>query len=266
MAQIKAKFYNTEKARKDMESTFADIEAQVKAYNDAVLAGESKVIADIGDDETKPLITVVKENVNAYAEAQKLEVFEALKKTENPMLAAVIQLTYKVKRLREVAPENAESDIIKILKIDEAERLIDIQKLHAYCGSIGHDPKHWLGMLESLNRNLTDRVKKDLGHTDSVVDYATSFLKEDTPEIAKVSSNTALLKELQKCFVAMVGEGYKATSHQVNFLLYCYCKARIMKVTASTHAQFRGLCAQMLNWIITGNAPIVEYKKAKKQG
>ena len=69
-------------------------------------------------------------------------------------------------------------------------------------------------------------------------------------------SKTNLLKTLQTVITAMLGEQYKATSHDVNFLMSVYSKKnrKALTVTCSNHRYFRNYLAEVCHRIVTGKS------------
>ena len=64
----------------------------------------------------------------------------------------------------------------------------------------------------------------------------------------------------------MLGDGYKATSHDVNFLMSVYTKKgrKALSVSCANHRFFCGYIAEVCHRIVTNKAYEVEYR-AKKE-
>ena len=78
-------------------------------------------------------------------------------------------------------------------------------------------------------------------------------------------SKTNLLKTLQTVITAMLGEQYKATSHDVNFLMSVYSKKnrKALTVTCSNHRYFRNYLAEVCHRIVTGKSYELDYRTKK---
>lgn len=247
-------------------TALAVIEAEAKAYctdyNNAVLNGDLKAAASASRSIT--------DKVNEYTAKIKRIVYDVLEGTGNPMLAAVKVLSFETIATKDEKRDDSE---IKVRTIVRKDKRIDLKDLHEKCvGGIGHD-KNWIHNIQKLNCLLTARVAKSVDKT-----YGTETdLKEiyDSYQMSSVArdfdlgktptSNTQLLKVLQIMVTQMLGDGYKATSHDVNYLTNAYSKrskeARTLKMPS--HGAFRDLMMDVCNAIVTGKGYRVEYKKKK---
>lgn len=65
----------------------------------------------------------------------------------------------------------------------------------------------------------------------------------------------------------MLGDDYKATSHDVNFLLSVYSKKnrKALVVSCANHRNFRSYIAEVCHRIVTDKAYELEYK-TKREG
>lgn len=79
------------------------------------------------------------------------------------------------------------------------------------------------------------------------------------------TSKTNLLKTLQTVITAMLGEQYKATSHDVNFLMSVYSKKnrKALTVTCANHRYFRNYLAEVCHRIVTGKTYELDFKTKK---
>ena len=74
---------------------------------------------------------------------------------------------------------------------------------------------------------------------------------------------------MQTIVTAMLGEGYKATSHDVRFMDRSYAKKgrKALSVACANHKTFFGIMAEVCHRIITPGAQYtVDYKKVKEAG
>ena len=231
-------------------------EALCREYNDNIQNGNFQ--------ETTRLNDAIEQAVNEYTSIAKEECFEALKATENPMLEAVKQLTFPTIRARDTKQGDEK---IPVRVIEDIERPIDLLKLHkATEGGIGAD-KNWAYKVEKLNFLLTAQKAVDLGIDPKAVNdsYAMSEIAREFDMGKNPVSKTNLLKTLQRVITAMLGEEYKATSHDVNFLMSVYAKKnrKALTVTCANHRYFRNYLAEVCHRIVTGKSYELDFKSKK---
>lgn len=137
-----------------------------------------------------------------------------------------------------------------------------------YCGGIGHD-KNWMHIAQKMNFLLTAQKAKDLGLDPQKVNdsYAMSEIARQFDMGKNPTSKTNLLRTLQMVVTAMLGDDYKATSHDVNFLLSVYSKKnrKALVVSCANHRNFRSYIAEVCHRIVTDKAYELEYK-TKREG
>ena len=230
----------------------SEAEALVKDYNEAIQNGKF-------EDATKAESAAI-EKINEYTGVVRDMCFEDCKNTDNPMLAAVQTLSYVTIGVKD---EQKGDDKVPVRSIVDKERQIDLLKLHKYCGSIGAD-ENWMHIAQKMNFLLTAQKAVDLGlDTKAVNDsYAMSEIARQFDMGKNPTSKTNLLKTLQTVISAMLGEGYKATSHDVNFLMSVYAKKnrKALTVTCANHRYFRNYLAEVCHRIVTGKAYELDYK------
>lgn len=236
----------------------ATADEQVKAYNDAVQNGrfEESVKADKAMTDT----------INEYTATVRDMCFEACKAAEDPMLEAVKTLSYVTIGVKD---EQKGEDKVPVRVIVDKERQIDLLKLDKYCGGIGSDP-NWMHVAQKMNFLLTAQKARDLGLDPAKVNdsYAMSEIARQFDMGKNPTSKTNLLRTLQMVVTAMVGEGYKATSHDVNFLLSVYSKKnrKALTVSCANHRNFRGYVMEVCHRIVTGKSYELEYKTKRENG
>lgn len=237
----------------------------VKQYNEAM--GENKF------DEAAKLDKLIEETVNEYTSVARTLCFEHCCAAGEPvaiMRRAVETLSYLTIAVKDEENEDGTETRIVISKT----RAIDLKKLHAYApNGIGAD-KRWNDTLEKMNYHLTARQAKRIMGKDNL----TKFLKDldDCYEMSAVAkaidmgkdptSNTKILATLQSVVTAMIGEEYKATSHDVNYLLDVYAKKsskKALTITAATHRYLRNYMMDVCHRIVTGGSYGVECKEIK---
>lgn len=234
------------------------VEALVKNYNDAIQSGKYDVAVK-NNEETE-------QAVNEYTAISRKECFDALKATDNPMLEAVKALTFPTIRVKDT---KAGDEKIPVRVVEDIERPIDLLKLHKYVGGdgIGTD-KNWAYAAEKLNFLLTAQKAADLGITPKSVhdSYAMSDISRQIDMGKTPTSKTNILKTLQAVITAMIGEEYKATSHDVNFLMSIYSRKnrKALTVTCANHKYMRQYLAEICHRIVLGKSYELDYKKIRK--
>lgn len=220
--------------------------------------------------------TAIEDAEKDYLAQAQLAVFEALKETENPMLSAIVKFDFPV--IRHVDKKDKESGITT-RELIVKDRQIDIMRLDDYCkrfrSSIASD-KDWHFMVQRFNQLMCLRSAKEL-KIDPKKICDSYFMAEKAKEIdmgKTPDSNTAILKALQACIDAILfvddGNGknlYKATSHDVAFLLMTYTRKgkTALSVATANHGTMRNLVACILNRIATDKSYTLEYKEAKEK-
>lgn len=233
----------------------SETESLVHDYNDAVQNGKF-------EDAAKADKEMV-EKVNEYTSIVRDMCFDACKSTDDPMLEAVKILSYMTIGLKD---EQKGDDKVPVRTIVDKERQIDLLKLHKYCGSIGADG-NWMHVAQKMNFLLTAQKAVDLGINPQTVNdsYAMSEIAREFDMGKNPTSKTNLLKTLQTVITAMLGEQYKATSHDVNFLMSVYSKKnrKALTVTCANHRYFRNYLAEVCHRIVTGKTYELDFKTKK---
>lgn len=231
-------------------------EEKAVAYNEAM--GDERV-----SDATK-LESEIDDLVSEYVGTARQMCFEDCKNSGDPMMAAVRRLTFEAIRAVYKAPEG---ELIKKCSIEEIDKAIDLEKLHKYCDGIGKDQK-WLYYAQKLNFLLTIQKAKDLGIDPKSINdsYAVAEIARDIDMGKTPTSKTNMLKTLNMVIAAMVGEEYKATSHDVNYLLTIWAKKSTKKaltVSAARHRSMYGFLAEICHRIVLSKVYEIEVKEMK---
>lgn len=238
-----------------MQQHYENAKEYAKAYNDAMDAKN----LDKMNEAQKNLDNEVAE----YVKMSQNITFEECKNAEDPMIEAIKRLTFKKIRAK-LAKLDQGSDL-KRMEVNEVEVPIDLAKLHEYCGGIGKD-KDWVHAVAKFNELLTKKVNEDLGAGHNVSDdYRINKVAKEFNLGATPTSKTSLLKMLQKIISMMIGDEYKAVSHDVNFLLNAYTKnsKKVLTVSVSSHANMRWLMTEICYRLLNDMKYDVEYKKVK---
>ena len=235
----------------------ANAEELTIKYNEAVQDGDFNAAAKLN--------TEIEQSVNEYTSIVRKECFDRIAATEDPMLTAVKELTYQTIKVKD---SKVGDEKIPVRAIIEADKNIDLRKLHKQVkGGIGKD-KNWAAMIEKLNLLLTAQKAQDLGlDPKSVHDsYAMSDIAREINMGKTPTSKTNILKTVQSIVTAMVGEEYKAVSHDVNFLMSIYSKKNraALTVSCANHKYMRQYMMEICHRIVEGKSYALDYKKNKK--
>ena len=236
----------------------AKAEAKAKEYNDAYQAGKFEE-ANKANEEVKNL-------VNEYTGIVRDMCFEDCKNSDDAMLTAVRTLTYQTIKAKANTVEGVN---VPVLQIEDAERVIDLLRLKKFCGGkLGAD-ENWEHIIQKMNFTLTAQKCKDLGIDPKRVNdsYSMSEIARQYDLGKNPASNTNLLKTLNLVVSAMLGEGYKATSHDVNYLTSIYSKKsrKALTVACANHRYLTAYICEICHRIVTGASYDVLFK-AKKEG
>lgn len=203
--------------------------------------------------------------INQYAFISKNACYDAAKASGDPMKYAVTEFFFPVIRLKE--KKDKDSDVI-IRNIEEAAKPIDIGDMHKALNGIGHDP-NWIHNAEKFNYYLCLRAAERVGATIKSDAYIMSKIAHQRSLGKNPCSNTNLLKTLQLIVTEMLGEGYKVTSHDVNYLVDVYSndnKKSKTAITAANHKTLRNYLKKVCYRVITGGKGYdVEAKEIKNK-
>lgn len=232
------------------------VEEKVKAYNEAM--------QDSKFDDAQKLDTEITDSVNEYTGIARDICLEDCAANDDPMMAAITALSFMTIGVKDT---KVGEEKLPVREVIDRERQIDLLKLHKFVeGGIGHN-KDWVYMIEKFNLLMTCQKAKDLGIDPTSINdsYAMSKIAKDYDLGKNPASKTNLLKTLTAVIQAMVGEEYKATSHDVNFLLSVYSRKshRALAVACANHKYMRGYVMEICHRIVTGKTYEVEFRKVK---
>lgn len=250
-----------------MKGIRAELEEDVKKYNELMLDGKASEALDMN--------TSMETKVNEYTALAKGLAFDACRDADDPMYEACKLLTFDTIRIKD---ENQEGVKYKVKAIDDTTKVIDLKKLQAYCGgSIGHDSK-WIYALEKFNMLMTAQKCVDLGVDPKEVNdsYAMSNIAREYDLGKNPASKTNLLKTLTKIMQMMLGEEIKvgdeikpvkAVSHDVNYLLSIYSKKgrKALTVSCANHNYMRQYVQEICHKVILGRGYAVDFKKEREK-
>lgn len=232
-------------------------ESLAKDYNDAYQTGDFNRAKKIDEE--------IQQAVNEYTNIARTECFNALLAQEDPMLAAVRMLTFTTIRTKDTKSGEAK---IPVRTIEDTDKYINLLKLHQTAEKgIGNDSK-WSDMIEKLNFLMTAQKAVDLGIDPKKINdsYAMSEIARSIDMGKTPTSKTNILKTVQSIVTAMIGEEYKATSHDVNFLFSVYSRKnrKALTVTCANHKYMRQYMAEICHRIVTNGSYELDYKQIKK--
>lgn len=233
------------------------VESLVKDFNDKLQNGDYENAAKVNKE--------IEENVNEYTAMCRKECFDYLAGTENPMIEAVKMLSYPTIRIKDTK-QGEEKIPVRI--VEDIERAIDLLKLHKHVGGDGIGAaKNWVNMAEKFNLLMTAQKAVDLGIDPKLVhdSYAMSEISKEIDMGKTPTSKTNILKTLNMVIAAMIGEEYKAKSHDVNFLLSIYSRKnrKALTVSCANHKYMRQYLAEICHRIILDKSYEIEFKKVR---
>lgn len=223
--------------------TLAEIKAMAEDY---LIKANS---AEKSDDKTE-YEDAMTQCINHYTFVSKNICYDAAKKSGNPMHYAVTEFFFPIIRLKET--RDKEHDVI-IRSIIDAEKPIDLSDMHKALNGIGHDT-NWIHTTEKFNYYLCVRAAERVGATIKSDAYRMTEIARQRQLGKNPCSNTQLLKTLQTIITEMLGEGYKVTSHDVNYLIDVYAnddKRSKTGITAANHKTLRTYLKKVCYRVLT---------------
>lgn len=234
-------------------------EELVKDYNDAFQSKEF--------DKSAKLENEIAETVKKHTSVARAICFDDCKNTDDPMLTGVTMLTYESIAVKDTKKKEGDIEFV-VREIVTKDRPIDLLKLHTHCDGIGKDA-NWMHIVQKMNFLLTAQKAVDLGINPKAINdsYQMSEIAKGFDMGKNPTSKTNLLKTLQTVVTAMIGEEYKPTSHDVNYLMSIYAKKNrnALSVTCANHKNFRNFIAEICHRIVTDKGYNVNYKAKKSE-
>jgi len=233
-------------------------ESLCKDFNDKIQNGDYEGAMKVNEE--------MEQVIGEYTSKARKECFDAIAEKENPMIVAIEMLTYPTIKMRDTK-QGEEKIPVRI--IEDIERSIDLLKLHKHVGGDGIGAnKKWAYMIEKLNFLMTAQKAVDLGVDPKRVNdcYAMSEISREIDMGKTPTSKTNILKTLNMVVAAMIGEEYKATSHDVNFLMSVYSRKnrKALTVTCANHKYMRQYMAEVCHRILLNKQYEVDFKQIKK--
>lgn len=240
---------------RSLNDIVSEANAEIRKYNEAMLA--SKIDAMTAADKA------LGELEQEYAKAKAIFVYEGLKAGTAPMLDAIRRHDYGVIGHK----DEKDSETGAVTRVEsEKSRQINLAKFEAWAKESYAVDSKWVHILQRFNQLLCMRAAKELGLNVKVCD--SYFVSEKAKEIelgATPLSNSSILKALQNVINAIVGDAYKATSHDVAYLLMTYTKKgkTALSVATSNHTTMQLLVGDILHRIVTAKGYSLQFKEAK---
>lgn len=216
------------------------IEIKTRNLDEIKEIAESLLEKFVETDDVKErasLMDDIDDVIRCYTAESKAKCYAAAKASDNPMHWAIKEFFFPVIKLREKKDEETNTVIYSII---DAERPIDLRDLHKKIGGIGAD-KNWIYRVEKFNLHLTVRAANRVGAKVNIDNFNMNELSRAIDMGKNPCSNTQLLKTLQSVIDMMLGENYKATSHDVNYLVDVYSNDNKKSKTSMTAANHKTL-------------------------
>lgn len=257
---VKASTKETLKARADI---------LCKIYNAEVHDGNFAPYVEIKTDKGLEPVLVrdyMVETVNEYTAVARLECFNALKATSDPMLEAVRQYEFETIYIAD-KKEGEQNAKIPVTHIEYTTKPIDLEKLGKHCGGIGKD-KNWMHYIAQFNALVTAAAGGKLGYKPEEI-YDSFYMREIARKIKLgeiPTSDEAVLNLMNQVITAMIGNEYKAEITLSNYLIMGHTKAGKKKLTiaCAKPAMMVNLMSNICHSVVTGNKPELLYKMMNK--
>ncbi len=189
--------------------------------------------------------------VGYYKNISKTSAYAAAKASGDPMQYAIREFFYPAIKVKETKDKDTG---IVLRSVEDAIAPLDLGDMHKKLGGIGAN-KNWIYMAEKLNYYLTINAANRVGAT---IKHDSMTMKEISKDIdlgKNPCSKTNMLKTLQAVITAMLGDGYKVTSHDVNYLTDVYAndvKKSKTSISAANHSTLRGYLKKVCYRILSG--------------
>lgn len=210
--------------------------------------------------------------VNRYTNQARNKAFDECKSAEDPMIHAMWLSTFDTLRVKETADPKTK-EITR--SIEDITKDIDLIALNKYVeGGIGAN-KNWEHYLQKLNFLLAIKVGEKIddpkwSDKDKLKEISSSFAMSEIARDFEMGknpvSNTQMLKTLTSMVQYMVGDSYKATSHDVAWLEQGYARKDRKRRTLQlpNHKTFTMLMSNVCEHIVTGRPYEADSKCVKK--
>lgn len=248
-----------EKTKK--ETILGEIDELIVQYNESKEYSEYKRVKKLTDS--------IAEKVKEYTNEVRLDAYEAFKKADDPMRAAIETYWLQTVKVSDKKQKEGGSKMVR----EDTTKMIDLYDLHKFImGGIGVNKK-WDLFVQNLNEHMTKRRNKELGLNINIDgDYKISdearkidcFITDDGEGFDVVKANEYLKHNMQLVVDAMIGEGHPVPNEKVNYLLGIYSQKDSKEkctLKCATHAKLRQYMTDVCYLLLTGEEPGLKYKK-----
>lgn len=265
-------------AKRTLKVIEAEIKENIKAFNEAY--GNEDMAAISAANAKQDALE------KEYAELAEVVCYSALKKQENPMLAAIKQYGYEVLKHKDIvskekiADEDGEEEEITTItrELTSKEKQIDLIKFDNHGKKKSSVDPLWRYEMQTLNQLFCIRTAQELNVPFEAKSYHMDKMARRIDNGETPTSNTAMLDALQKLIDMVIFEGkedndkankYRANSRDVTAILMQYTKSGKgrLGIAPAKHNYFARLIGKVLYRIATGEQYSLEYtisKDAKK--
>lgn len=246
-----------------LEAMEAEIREEVTRYNTLMLEEKAVEAMDLSNETDK--------KIAEYSALARKVAFNICQATGDPMMAAVQRPFYEVIVVKEDKPEGQS---YATHSVDTKSRQIDLIKLDKHCGGIGLN-KNWVYTAQKINSLLCAKVAGDIikdkgGRANAIKSISDSFRMADIARQIDMgkdpTSNTQILKTLQRVITEMIGDTYKAKSQDVRYLLYVYAKKsrKALTLQVSNNTKFVSILLDICHGIVMEKDYGVEFQMRKE--
>lgn len=244
----------------DIRTDCEKLVATLNGYEIAISKGE-----DVDMVQMRKTIADLKEKVGAYDAAAKALCYEDCFATGDAILEAV-----RIRQYASITVKDTQEDGCPLVHSVETKMkdidLLDMNKKLG--GNLGHET-NWPHLAQRVNFLLTVDRAKGLGIDPKGISnsYTMSEIAKEIDMGKTPTSNTNMLKTMQRVVAAMLGDGYKATSHDVVYLKSVYAKKgkKALSVQCADHRRFVGYMADICHHLVTGKPYEVESREIKSK-
>ena len=247
----------------------------IRAEIDKLLESRNRLSSKTSHDLIVKKDAEIDKLVKKYTGIVENECFAELKKSDNPLRAAAVQLSFKTICIKN-ASKDADSDE---KKVDEKVKAIDPEKLNGkVSGGIGHNKKEWIKGVRNLGFQLTSRAAIENGIDPKTISDSYAMSKQadqikalmyDAKKYKKDQADKLTKSLLQEVVNDMVGEITDEAGEKVlvsddilNNLLHGYTKLgkKQLSIACLDHSKLMLLMMQVCHCLITGDKFTLEYK------
>ena len=261
------------KALEVSESAMTAAEAEIEGF----IAEYNKVLVEENNfSKLSRIEAQLKEAEKVYAENAQQKVFQECVMTEKPVVSAIrrgdfITIAHRAKK--------GEAGSVEGLEATEKSKIINLVAFCKYAGRFFDDiSTDWQYDVERFAMLMVAKSATELGYSKAYLKqlsdtYAMNEIARKLDEGSTPTSNTALCKQLQKVFDALIfednGKGenvYKATGKDLRYFAETHARAGkglgTLKMCSNTEAH--RLVMNILNTVICKRAYGIAYKEKKE--